>query len=318
MIVVIAQRNGFEPSNCPARTPAEGSATVPKSANAETAAALLIFDAMATPYLWALLGRRGPSPATACGARTSTRRDARRLIARCSRAPADRRRTRGCSWPAAGWPAPAAGTPRPDTAGSARCASSCRTPRRPQPPPRRPCPRRRRSRRRPRRPPRRARLHGPRRRPAAAEAAGPARPPGYSHSAAAPSRDTRPDPAVAAAGSDLSVDTRRLAGRAPCPSGARRRGRRSPPRRAHSLAVASSSQLLSLWARLRRRGPSPRDGLRRALPRLSRHALGGGAFVQDHDLDAPVLLTARRGVVRDDRVLRPVALGGDPVGGDAP
>src|SRR5262245_34315816 len=66
MIVVIAQRNGFEPSNCPARTPAEGSATVPKSANAETAAALLIFDVMATPYLWARRGRRGPSSATAC------------------------------------------------------------------------------------------------------------------------------------------------------------------------------------------------------------------------------------------------------------
>src|SRR5262245_32517259 len=64
-------------------------------------------------------------------------------------------------------------------------------------------------------------------------------------------------------------------------------------------------------------GPQPCDGLRRALPRLSRHALGGGAFVQDHDLDAPVLLTARRRVVRDDRVLGPIALGGDPIAGDA-
>src|SRR5262245_63019860 len=52
-------------------------------------------------------------------------------------------------------------------------------------------------------------------------------------------------------------------------------------------------------------------------PCLSGHALGGGPFVQDHDLDPPVLLAPRCRVVRHDRVLGPVALGGDPGGADA-
>src|SRR5262245_58632623 len=62
MIVVIAQRNGFEPSNGPAPTPAAGSATVPKSANAETAAAFLIVDVMAHSISMGAPRPAGPQP----------------------------------------------------------------------------------------------------------------------------------------------------------------------------------------------------------------------------------------------------------------
>src|SRR4030095_14145689 len=50
---------------------------------------------------------------------------------------------------------------------------------------------------------------------------------------------------------------------------------------------------------------------------LPRGALGADTLVEDHDLDPSILLAPRRRVVCDGRVLRAVALGGDPVGGDA-
>src|SRR4029453_15679191 len=49
-------------------------------------------------------------------------------------------------------------------------------------------------------------------------------------------------------------------------------------------------------------------------PALARGAVGACAFVQDDHLDPPILLPTGRRVVGDDRELRAVALGADPLG----